>query len=101
MMIVREVRGGDAGGYWPDDKGRKNGGRDSHGRHRDSYGDSRGSEKSPDLKRNIDINNQIMGARVASELCTLIEARAAEFNPVNVATDFRTHQEKTAYIFIP
>ncbi len=82
------MRVGDAGGYWPDDKGRKNGGRDAHGRHRNSYGDSRGSEKSPDLKRNIDINNQIMGARVASELCTLIEARAAEFNPVNVATDF-------------
>ena len=30
-----EVRGGDAGGYWRDDKGRKDGGRDAHGRHRD------------------------------------------------------------------
>ena len=48
-------------GYWWDDKGRKDGGRDAHGRHRDSYGDSRGSEKSPDLKRSIDINKQIMG----------------------------------------
>ena len=48
-----EVRGGDACGYWRDDKGRKDGGRDAHGRHRDSYGDSRGSEKSPDLKRNM------------------------------------------------
>jgi hypothetical protein len=78
-----EVRGGDAGGYRRDDKGRKDGGRDDHGRHRDSYGDSRGSEKTPDLKRSIDINKQIMGARGASELCTLIEARVAEFNHVN------------------
>ena len=30
-----------------------------------------------------------MGARGASELCTLIEARLAEFNHVNVATAFR------------
>ena len=30
-----------------------------------------------------------MGARGASELCTLIEARAKEFNHVNVATAFR------------
>jgi hypothetical protein len=27
-----EVRGGDAGGYWRDDKGRKDAGRDAHGR---------------------------------------------------------------------
>ena len=81
------VRSGDAGGYRRDDKGRKDGGRDAHGRHRDSYGDCRGSEKSP--TRNIDINKQIMGARGASELCTLIEARATEFNQVNVATAFR------------
>jgi hypothetical protein len=76
------VRGGDAGGYRRDDKGRKGGGRDGHGRHRDCYGDRPGSEKSPDLKRKIciDINKQIMGATGASELCTLIEARAAEFN---------------------
>ena len=84
-----EVRGGDACGYWRDDKGRKDGGRDANGRHRDSYGDSRGSEKSPDLKRSIDINKQIMGARGASELCTLIEVRSAEFNHVNAATAFR------------
>jgi len=30
----------------------------------------------------IYINKQIMGARGASELCTLIEPRAAEFNQV-------------------
>ncbi len=30
-----------------------------------------------------------MGARGASELCTLIKARVAEFNHVNVATAFR------------
>jgi hypothetical protein len=84
------VRSGDAGGYRRDDKGRKDGGRDAHERHRDCYGDSRGTEKSPDLKRNIDINKQIMGAQGASELCTLIEARVAEFNHVNVATAFRT-----------
>ncbi len=34
------VRGGDAGGYRRDDKGRKDGGRDAHGRHTDCYGDS-------------------------------------------------------------
>ena len=83
------VRGGDAGGYRRDDKGRKDGGRDVHGRYRDCYGDSRGSEKSTDLKRSIDINKQIMGARGASELCTLIEARLAECNHVNVVTAFR------------
>jgi hypothetical protein len=81
------VRGGDAGGYRRDDKGRKDGGRDAHGRdahgrHRDCYGDSRGTEKFPDLKRNIEINKQIMRAQGASELCTLIEARVAEFNQV-------------------
>jgi hypothetical protein len=78
------VRGGDAGGYWRDDKGPKDGGRDAHGRHRDCYGDSQGTEKSPDLKRNIDINKQIMRAQGASELCTLIETCVAEFNQVNV-----------------
>jgi hypothetical protein len=31
-----------------------------------------------------------MGARSASELCTLIEARLAEFNHLNVSTAFRT-----------
>jgi hypothetical protein len=77
-----EVRGGDAGGYRRDDKGRKDGGRDAHWRHRDCYGDSRGTEKFPDLKRNIDINKQIMRAQGASELCTLIHARVAEFNHV-------------------
>jgi len=85
-----EVRGGDAGGYWRDDKGRKDAGRDAHGRHRDCYGDSQGTEKSPDLKRHIDINKQIMRAQGASELCTLIETRVAEFNHVNVSTAFRT-----------
>ena len=85
-----EVMGGDAGGYRRDDKGHKDGRRDAHGRHRDSYEDSRDSDKTPDLKRNIDINKQIMGAQGASELCTLIEARVAEFNHVNVATAFRT-----------
>jgi hypothetical protein len=48
-----EVRVGAAGRYWRDDKGRKNGGRDAHGRHRDSYGDSQGSEKSPGLKQTL------------------------------------------------
>jgi hypothetical protein len=52
----------------------------AHRSHRDCYGDSRGTGKSLDLKRNIDINQQIMGARGASNLCTLIEARAADFN---------------------
>jgi hypothetical protein len=47
---TREVRGGDTGGYWRDDKGRKDGGRDPHG------GNSRGTGESPNLKRNIDIN---------------------------------------------
>ena len=78
----RGVRGGDAGGYRRDDKGRKDGGRDAHGRHRDCHGDSRGTEKFQDLKRNIDINKQIMRAQGASELCTLIETRMAEFNQV-------------------
>jgi hypothetical protein len=72
------VRGGDAGGYRRDDKGRKHGGRDSHG------------ENFRVPKLNIDINKQIMGARGASELCSLVEARAAEFNHVNIATAFRT-----------
>jgi len=85
-----EVRGGDAGGYWRDDKGRKDAGGDAHGRHRDCYGDSQGTEKSQDLKRNIDINKQIMRAQGVSELCTLIETRVAEFNHVNVSTAFRT-----------
>ena len=31
-----------------------------------------------------------MGAQGASELCTLIETRVAEFNHVNVSTAFRT-----------
>ena len=35
------VRGGDAGGYRRDDKGRKDGGSDAHGRHTDCYGDRR------------------------------------------------------------
>jgi hypothetical protein len=59
-------------------------------RHRNCYGDSRGSEKS--LKRIdiskqycFDINKQINGARGESELCTLIEARVAEFNHVVTA----------------
>ena len=51
-----EGRGGDAGGYRWDDKGRKDGGRDAHGRNRDCYGDSQGTENSPDPKRNIDIS---------------------------------------------
>ena len=76
------MRGGDAGGYRRDDKGRKDGGRNAHGRHRDCYGDSRGTERSANLKRNIDINKQIMRAQGASELCTLIETRVAEFNQV-------------------
>jgi len=45
-----EVMGGDAGGYRRDDKGHKDGRRDAHGRHRDSYEDSRDSDKTPDLK---------------------------------------------------
>ena len=61
------MRGGDAGGYRRDENKRKDGGRDAHGRHRDCYGDSRGSEKSPDLKRSIDINKQIIGAQGASK----------------------------------
>ena len=78
------MRGGAAGGYRRDDKGRKDGGRDGHGRQRDCYGERRGSGKYPDLKRSIciDINKQIMRARGASELCTLIEARPAEFDQV-------------------
>jgi len=51
---------------------------------------SRGSEKS--LKRIdiskqycYDINKQIIGARGASELCTQIEVRVAEFNHVVTA----------------
>ena len=55
-----------------DDKGRKDGGRDSR------------KEKYADMKRNIDINKQIMRAQGARELCTLIETRVAEFNHVNV-----------------
>ena len=84
------VRGGDAGGYRRDDKGRKDGGRDHHGRHRlgDCYGDSRGSEKLRVPQQNIDI---ILGARVGSELCTLIEARAAEFNHVVTAPNTWPH----------
>jgi hypothetical protein len=39
--------------------------------------------------QNIDINKQIMRAQGASKLCTLIEARAAEFNHVNAVTAFR------------
>jgi len=85
-----EVRGGDAAGYWRDDNGRKDTGRDAHGRHRDCYGDSQGTEKSPGLRRNIDINKQIMRAQGASELSTLIETRVAEFNHVDVSTAFRT-----------
>ena len=85
-----EVRGGDAAGYWRDDNGRKDTGRDAHGRHRDCYGDSQGTKKSPNLKRNIAIYKQIMRAQGASELCTLIETRVAEFNHVNVSTAFRT-----------
>ena len=72
------VRSGDAGGYRRDDKGRKDGGREAHG------------EKIRVPKLNIDINKQIMRARGASELCTLIETRVAEFNHVNVSTAFRT-----------
>jgi len=49
-----------------------------------------GGEKSPDLKRSIDINKQILGARCASELCTLVKTSVAEFNHVNVSTAFRT-----------
>jgi hypothetical protein len=33
------------------------------------------------MHRNIDIDKQMMGAQVASELCTLIKARAAQ--PIN------------------
>jgi hypothetical protein len=80
------VRGGDSGGYRRDDKGQKDGGRrDARRIHRDCfYGDSRGTEKSPDflLKRtlNIDINKQIMGAQGASKLCTDRRARS-RFQP--------------------
>ncbi len=39
------LRGGDAGAYRRDDKGQKDGGRrDAHGRHRDCYGYSRGTD---------------------------------------------------------
>ena len=63
------MRGGDAGGYRRDDKGRKleDGGRDAHGRHRDCEGESRGTKRSPDLHRSIDINKQIIGAQGASK----------------------------------
>ena len=54
-------------------------------RHRDCCGDSRVSGKSPDLLKRIYINKQIIGARGASELSTLIEARVAEFNHVVTA----------------
>jgi hypothetical protein len=53
--------------------GRNDGGRKAHG------------EKFRVPKLNIDINKQIMGARGASELCILIEARVAEFNHVVTA----------------
>jgi hypothetical protein len=85
------VRGGDAGGYRRDDNGQKDEGRrDAHGRHRDCYGDSRGTEKlRVPQRKNIDIIRQIMGAQGASKLCILIQASAAEFNSVNVATALR------------
>jgi hypothetical protein len=74
----KPVRGGDAGGYWRDDRGQKHGGRDAHGRHRDCYWDSRVSEKSAEIffasKASIDVNKQIMGARGASERCNLLDA---------------------------
>jgi hypothetical protein len=44
------LRGGDAGGYLRDEKGPNDGGRDAHGRHRDYYGDRRGTGKSPKRK---------------------------------------------------
>ena len=43
----------------------------------------------PGPGRNIDINQRITKSADASELCTIIETRAAEFNHVNVATAFR------------
>jgi hypothetical protein len=56
IPLIGGVRGGDAGGYRRDDKGRNDGGRDAHGRHGDCYGDRRGTGKSPEKKisqRNI------------------------------------------------
>ena len=93
------VRGGDAGGYRRDDKGRKDGGRDVHGRYRDCYGDSRGSEKFRVPQQNIDINKQIMRAQGESELCTLIEARVAEFNYVVTAPHICLSYEHTNMTF--
>jgi hypothetical protein len=93
------VRGGDAGGYRRDDKGQKDGGRDAHGRQRDCYGDSRGSEKFRVPQQNIDINKQIMRAQGASELCTLIEAHVAEFNHVVTAPHICLSCEHTYMTF--
>ena len=87
------ARGSDAGGYRRDDQGQKDGGRRyAHGGHRDCYG--REQSRVPQRYQqyvgiNMDINRQIMRAPGASELCTFIEARVADFNHVNVATAFR------------
>jgi hypothetical protein len=58
------------------------------------------------FKRCIDINKQIMGARVASELCILIEAHVAEFNHVlsfasteALSSEWRTALSSTCSFF--
>jgi hypothetical protein len=81
------VRGGDAGGYRRDNKGRKDGGRDAYG------------EKIRVPKLNIDINKQIMGAKGASKLCTLIEERVADFNHVVTAPHTCLSYEHTNMTF--
>ena len=64
----RRERGCDAGGYR----------RDNHGR-----------QVQGPSKRNVEINKQITVCQDSRDLCALIDAHAAEFNPVNVATAFR------------
>ena len=88
-----EVMGGDAGGYRRDDKGHKDGRRDAHGRHRDSYEDSRDSDKTPDLKRRMDIKN--LKRSIDTHSCAA-EPSSCEYVVTHTHTHTHTHTPLTS-----